>query len=50
MTKVRPATAGEDFAFLDEELDVFRGLDGQQGAGVRRDALRNALARLLKHG
>lgn len=23
---------GEDFAFLDEELDVFGGLDGQQGS------------------
>ena len=29
---------GEDFAFLDEELDVFRRLDGQQGRGVVRDA------------
>jgi hypothetical protein len=31
-------TAGEDFAFLHQELDVFRRLNGQQGRGVVRDA------------
>jgi hypothetical protein len=38
--------AGEDFAFLDEELDVFGGLDGQQGrcaSGEMRCGIHGAL-------